>query len=257
MNKISPLAYIDPEAKIGENCEIGPFCYIDKNVEIGDNNILMNSVTVLYGTRMGNGNTVFPGSVLGAVPQDLKFKGEETTAIIGDGNRIRENVTINRGTAAKGRTKVGSHNLLMESVHVAHDVTLGDNCIIGNSTKIAGEVVIDDTAIISANVLIHQFCRVGSLVMIGGGTRFSQDAPPFAMIAREPCAYCGLNIVGLRRHGYTNEQIEIIRQTYRIIYEEKLLLKDACEKIRKEVPQTREVQYILSFIESSKRGFIH
>lgn len=257
MNKISPLAYIDPEAKIGENCEIGPFCYIDKNVEIGDNNILMNSVTVLYGTRMGNGNTVFPGGVLGAVPQDLKFKGEETTAIIGDGNRIRENVTINRGTAAKGRTKVGSHNLLMESVHVAHDVTLGDNCIIGNSTKIAGEVVIDDTAIISANVLIHQFCRVGSLVMIGGGTRFSQDAPPFAMIAREPCAYCGLNIVGLRRHGYTNEQIEIIRQTYRIIYEEKLLLKDACEKIRKEVPQTREVQYILSFIESSKRGFIH
>lgn len=257
MSKISPLAYIDPEAKIGENCEIGPFCYIDKNVEIGDNNVLMNSVTVLYGTRMGSGNTVFPGAVLGAVPQDLKFKGEETTAIIGDDNRIRENVTINRGTAAKNRTKVGSHNLLMEGVHVAHDVTMGDYCIIGNSTKIAGEVTIDDTAIISAAVLIHQFCHVGSLVMIGGGTRFSQDAPPFAMIAREPCAYCGLNIVGLRRHGYTNDQIEVIRQTYRIIYEEKLLLKDACAKIRKEVPQTKEVQYILSFIENSKRGFIH
>lgn len=257
MSKISPLAYVDPEAKIGENCEIGPFCYIDKNVEIGADNILMNSVTILSGTRMGNGNTVFPGAVLGAVPQDLKFKGEDTTAIIGDGNRIRENVTINRGTAAKGRTKVGSNNLLMEGVHIAHDVTMGSNCIIGNTTKVAGEVTIDDTAIISACVLIHQFCRVGSLVMIGGGTRFSQDAPPFAMIAREPCSYCGLNIVGLRRHGYTNEQIEIIRQTYRIIYEEKLLLKDACAKIRKEVPQIKEVQYILSFIESSKRGFIH
>lgn len=257
MSKISPLAFIDPEAKIGENCEIGPFCYIDKNVEIGDNNVLMNSVTVLSGTRMGNGNTVFPGAVLGAVPQDLKFRGEETTAIIGNNNRIRENVTINRGTAAKGRTIVGSNNLLMEGVHVAHDVTMGNSCIVGNSTKIAGEVTIDDTAIISAGVLIHQFCHVGSLVMIGGGTRFSQDAPPFAMIAREPCAYCGLNIVGLRRHGYSNERIEIIRQTYRIIYEEKLLLKDACAKIRKEIPQTEDVQYILSFIESSKRGFIH
>ncbi len=257
MSKISPLAYVDPEAVIGENCEIGPFCFIDKNVVIGDNNVLMNSVTVLYGTRMGSGNTVFPGAVLGAVPQDLKFKGEETTAIIGDNNRIRENVTINRGTAAKGRTKVGSGNLLMEGVHVAHDVTLGNNCIIGNTTKIAGEVVIDDTAIISACVLIHQFCRVGSLVMIGGGTRFSQDAPPFAMIAREPCAFCGLNIVGLRRHGFSHERIDNIRQAYRIIYEEKLLLKDACEKIRKEIEQTDDIKYILSFIESSKRGFIH
>ena len=193
---ISPLAYIHPEAIIGEGCEIGPFCYIDKNVVIGNNNRLMNSVTVLSGARIGNNNTLFPGAVIGAIPQDLKFKGEETTAEIGDNNTIRENVTINRGTAAKGKTIVGSNNLLMEGMHVAHDAIVGNGCIIGNTTKIAGEVVIDDFAIISACVLIHQFCHIGSYVMVGGGTRTSQDIPPFCMAAREPVAYCGLNLVG-------------------------------------------------------------
>ena len=145
---ISPLAYVHPEAVIGEGCEIGPFCYIDKNVVIGKNNRLMNSVTVLYGSRIGEGNTFFPGAVIGAIPQDLKFKGEETTAEVGDNNIIRENVTINRGTAAKGKTVVGSNNLLMEGMHVAHDVLVGNGCIIGNSTKLAGEVVVYDFAII-------------------------------------------------------------------------------------------------------------
>ena len=196
---ISPLAYIHPEAKIGENCEIGPFCYIDRNVVIGDNNTLMNSVTVLYGSRIGNGNTFFPGAVIGAIPQDLKFVGEESTAEIGDNNKIRENVTINRGTAAKGRTVVGSGNLLMEGVHVAHDAIVGNQCIIGNGTKLAGETIIDDKAILSAHVLLHQFCRVGSYVMVGGGTRSSQDILPFSMIARDPAAFCGLNVVGLKR----------------------------------------------------------
>ena len=135
MSKISPLAYIDPEAHIGENCEIGPFCFVDKNVTIGDNNVLMNSVTILSGARIGNGNTFFPGAVISAVPQDLKFKGEETTAEIGDNNRIRENVTINRGTAARGKTTIGSGNLLMEAVHIAHDASIGNQCIIGNTTK--------------------------------------------------------------------------------------------------------------------------
>ena len=162
MNMISPLAYIHPEAVIGENCEIGPFCYIDKGVVIGDNNTLMNSVTVLYGARIGNGNIFFPGAVISAIPQDLKFRGEDSTAEIGDNNKIRENVTINRGTAAKGRTVVGNDNLLMEGAHVAHDAIVGNGCIIGNSTKLAGEIVIDDNAILSAGVLMHQFCRVGS-----------------------------------------------------------------------------------------------
>ncbi len=257
MNKISPLAFIDPEAKIGTNCEIGPFCFIDKNVVIGDNNILMNSVTVLSGARIGNGNTLFPGAVIAAVPQDLKFKGEDTTAIVGDNNKIRENVTINRGTAAKGETRVGSNNLLMEGVHVAHDAIVGNGCIIGNSTKLAGETVIDDFAILSASVLMHQFCRVGSYSMIGGGTRFSQNVPPYSMCAREPAAYCGLNIVGLRRRGFSNETIENIHNAYRIIYQQGLKLDDALAKIKEEVPASPEIEYIIRFIEDSKRGFIH
>ena len=257
MSKISPLAYIDPEAVIGDNCEIGPFCFIDKNVVIGDNNVLMNSVTVLYGARIGSGNVIFPGAVISAVPQDLKFKGEETTAEIGDNNKIRENVTINRGTAAKGLTRVGSGNLLMEGVHVAHDAVVGNNCIIGNSTKLAGETIIDDQAIISAGVLMHQFCRVGSLAMVGGGTRFSQNIPPYTTCAREPAAYCGLNLIGLRRHGFSSETIEQIHNAYRLIYQSNLQLKDALNRIREELPQTEEIEYIVEFIENSKKGFVH
>lgn len=257
MSKISPLAYIDPEAIIGENCEIGPFCFIDKNVVIGDNNVLMNSVTVLYGARIGSGNVFFPGAVISAIPQDLKFHGEDTVAEIGDNNKIRENVTINRGTDAKGKTAVGSGNLLMEGVHVAHDAIVGNNCIIGNSTKLAGETVIDDQAIISAGVLMHQFCRVGSLAMVGGGTRFSQNVPPFTTCAREPAAYCGLNVIGLRRHGYSNETIDLIHNAYRLIYQSNLQLKDALDRIREELPQTDEIRYIVEFVENSKKGFVH
>ena len=253
---ISPLAYIHPEAKIGTNCEIGPFCYIDRNVEIGDNNTLMNSVTVLYGSRIGNGNIFFPGAVIGAIPQDLKFVGEESTAEIGDNNKIRENVTINRGTAAKGRTIVGSNNLLMEGVHVAHDAIVGNQCIIGNGTKLAGETIIDDKAILSAHVLLHQFCRVGSYVMVGGGTRSSQDILPFSMIARDPAAFCGLNIVGLKRRGFDSEKIEDIHRTYQIILQGTGLLKDLLEQVENEIPQSAERDYILDFIRSSKRGFI-
>ena len=256
MSNISPMAYVHPEAVIGEGCEIGPFCYIDKNVVIGTGNRLMNSVTLLSGTRMGNGNLVFPGAVIGAIPQDLKFKGEETTAEIGDNNTIRENVTINRGTAAKGKTVVGSNNLLIEGMHVAHDVIMGNGCIVGNATKIAGEVEIDDFAIISASVLIHQFCRIGSYVMVGGGTRTGQDIPPFVMAAREPVAYCGLNLVGLRRRGFSAELIENIHNTYRLLYQREKLREECLAQIRAEVPMSKEIEYILDFVTSSKRGII-
>lgn len=254
---ISPLAYIHPEAVIGEGCEIGPFCYIDKNVVIGDNNHLMNSVTILSGSRIGNGNTIFPGAVIGAVPQDLKFKGEETTAEVGDNNTIRENVTINRGTAAKGRTVVGCNNLLMEGMHVAHDVFVGNGCIIGNTTKLAGEVVVDDFAIISACVLVHQFCHIGSYVMVGGGTRTGQDVPPFVTAAREPVSYCGLNLVGLRRRGFKPEIIDNIHNAYRLLYQSGKLRKECLQEIREKVPMSPEIEYILNFVESSKRGIIN
>lgn len=255
-SNISPLAYVHPEAVVGDGCEIGPFCYIDKNVVIGSNNVLMNSVTVLYGSRIGKGNVLFPGAVIGAVPQDLKFRGEETTAEVGDNNTIRENVTINRGTAAKGRTIVGNNNLLMEGMHVAHDVCLGNGCVIGNSTKIAGEVVVDDFAIISANVLIHQFCRIGSYVMVGGGTRTGQDIPPYTMAAREPVAYCGLNLVGLRRRGFSPELIDNIHNTYRLLYQRGKLREECFAEIRREIPMSKEIEYILDFVHSSKRGII-
>ncbi|MFV0545651.1 MAG: acyl-ACP--UDP-N-acetylglucosamine O-acyltransferase [Bacteroides sp.] len=253
---ISQLAYIHPDAKIGKNVEIGPFVYIDQNVVIGDNNKIMPNATILYGSRIGNGNTIFPNAVIGAVPQDLKFHGEETTAEIGDNNTIRENVTINRGTAAKGRTVVGSNNLLMEGVHVAHDAIIGNGCIIGNATKMAGEIIIDDNAIISASVLMHQFCHVGGYVMVQGGSRFSKDIPPYIIAGREPISFCGINIIGLRRRGFSNEAIERIHNVYRIIYQSGLNTTDALKKIEAEFEKAPEIEYILDFIRSSERGII-
>ena len=255
MNQISPLAYVHPEAKIGENNIIGPFCYIDRDTIIGDNNVFQNSVTINVGARIGNGNEIFPGASISTKPQDLKFKGEVSTCKIGDNNSIRENVTISRGTASKGVTLVGSNNLLMENMHIAHDCVLGNNCIIGNSTKFAGEVTIDNNAIISATVLTHQFCKIGSYVMIQGGCRFSQDIPPYIIAGKEPTRYCGINLVGLRRHGFSNELIESIHEAYRLLYS-KGVLKEGIEEIRKNLQITPEIQYIIDFVESSKRGII-
>lgn len=256
MSKISPLAYIDPEAQIGENCEIGPFCFIDKNVIIGSDNVLMNSVTLLNGTRLGNQNVIFPGAVIGAVPQDLKFKGEESTVEIGNENRIRENVTIHRGTASKGKTVVGNNNLIMENAHIAHDCVFGSGIIMGNSSKLAGEVTIDDNAILSATVLVHQFCRIGGYTMVQGGSRTSQDIPPFIIGGKEPIAYAGLNIVGLRRRRFDPKVIEDIHNAYRLIYNSHLTVQEALEQITYELPVGKEVQYIVDFIRSSKRGII-
>ena len=256
MNQISPLAYVHPEAQLGDNNIIGPFCYIDRDVVIGDNNVFQNSVTINQGARIGNGNEVLAGASLSTKPQDLKFKGEVTTCQIGDNNSIRENVTISRGTASKGTTIVGSNNLLMENVHIAHDCVVGSGCIIGNSTKFAGEVVVDDFAIISAVVLCHQFCHIGSYVMIQGGSRFSQDIPPFIIAGKEPIRYAGINLIGLRRRGFSAETIQNIHEAYRIIYQTGLTRTDALQQIKEVLPQTPEIQYIVNFIENSQRGII-
>lgn len=254
---ISPLAYIDPEAKIGQNCEIGAFAYIDKNVVIGDNCVIMPHASVLYGTRMGNNNRIFHGAVIGGVPQDLKFRGEDTTCEIGDNNMIRENVTINRGTASRGKTVVGSNNLFMENSHIGHDCIIGSGCIIGNSSKMAGEVIIDDNAILSACVLVHQFCHIGGYVMVQGGSRFSMDVPPYIIVGREPARYCGLNIVGLRRRGFSNETITNIRSAYRLIYESDNNVSTGLVKIKETITMTPEIEYIVNFIEKqSERGII-
>ncbi len=255
MNQISPSAYIHPEAKLGDNNIIGPFCYIDKDTVIGNNNVFQNSVTINIGARIGNGNEIFPGASISTKPQDLKFRGEQTTCEIGDNNSIRENVTISRGTASKGKTVVGSNNLLMENMHVAHDCVIGNGCIIGNSTKFAGEVIVDDFAIISAVVLCHQFCHIGSYVMIQGGCRFSQDIPPFVIAGKEPTRYCGLNIVGLRRRGFSKEAIDNIHEAYRLLYS-KGLMKEGIEEIRKTLPTSPEIEYIIKFVENSQRGII-
>ena len=255
MNQISPLAFVHPEAKLGDNNIIGPFCYIDRNTVIGNNNVLQNSVTIHVGARIGDGNEIFPGASISTKSQDLKFRGEETTCEVGNNNSIRENVTISRGTASKGKTVVGSNNLLMECVHVAHDCELGSGLIIGNSTKFAGEVVVDDNAIVSANVLVHQFCHIGGYVMIQGGCRFSQDIPPYVIAGKEPTKYCGLNLVGLRRRGFSNELITKLHDAYRLLYS-KGILKEGLEEIKANMEVTPEIQYLIDFVTTSKRGII-
>ncbi len=255
MNQISPLAFVHPEAKLGDNNIIGPFCYIDKNTVLGDNNVLQNSVTVHTGARIGNGNEIFPGASISTKPQDLKFKGEETTCVLCNNNSIRENVTISRGTASKGTTTVGSNNLLMENMHVAHDCILGSGLIIGNSTKLAGEVTIDDNAIISATVLCHQFCHIGGYVMIQGGSRFSQDIPPYIIAGKEPIRFAGLNLVGLRRRGFSNDLIQHIHEAYRLLYS-KGVLAEGIQEIKNNLQMTPEIQYIIDFVKDSKRGII-
>lgn len=255
MNQISPLAYIHPDAKIGDNNIIEPFCCIEAGAVIGSNNLFKNGVSVHYGARIGNGNEFYPYASISTKPQDLKFRGEDTECEIGDNNSIREFVTISRGTASKGKTSIGNNNLIMENVHIAHDCNVGNGCIIGNSTKIAGEVTIDDNAILSATVLCHQFCRIAGYVMVQGGCRFSLDIPPFVIAGKEPTRYCGINLVGLRRRGFDNELINNIHNAYRLLYG-KGTMKEGIEEIRKQIPMSKEIEYIINFVETSKRGTI-
>ena len=255
-NNISPLAFVHPEAKLGENITLEPFSYVDKNVEIGDGSHIMSKADLREGARIGKGCKVFPGAVIGAVPQDLKFQGEESLAIVGDNTTIRECVTINRGTASKGKTVVGSNCLLMAYTHVAHDCEVGDYVIIGNASQLAGEVIIHDHAILSGSVLVHQFSTIGQHVMIQGGTRLGKDIPPYIIAGREPVSYSGINLVGLRRRGFSNEKINEIQEIYRYIYNSGLNFTDAVVKVENDFEKTDEMKMIVSFIKNSSRGIV-
>lgn len=251
-----PLAYVHPSAKIADNVVIEPFVTIDKNVVIEEGTHIYSNVTILEGARIGKNCRIFPGAVISAIPQDLKFQGEETTCIIGDNTTLRECVTVNRGTAAKGVTKVGSNCLIMAYAHIAHDSFIGNNCIIGNASQIAGEVVIDDFAILSGLVAVHQFVNIGKHVMISGGSLVRKDVPPFVKAAREPLSYVGVNSIGLRRRGYTNESICQIQDVYRILYQTGLNNNEAAERIEAELTASDERDEIIMFIRNAKRGIM-
>lgn len=251
-----PLAYIHPAAKIAPSVVIDPFVTIDQNVEIGEGTRICSNVTILEGARIGKNCTIFPGAVIGAIPQDLKFRGEETTAIIGDNTTIRECVTVNRGTAAKGRTVVGSNCLIMAYSHVAHDCIVGDNVIISNASQLAGEVIVDNYAVIGGGSLIHQFCHIGPHVMLQGGALVNKDIPPYVKAAREPIAYAGVNSIGLRRRNFSNDTIRDIQDIYRYLYLSSMNVSDAIERIEAELPATKERDEIILFVKNSKRGII-
>lgn len=235
---ISPLAYVSPKAQIGKNVTIDAFAYVDDNVIIGDN------------------CHIFPSAVIGAVPQDLKYKGEETWTIIGDNCVLREFVTVHRGTVSKGKTVIGNNNLIMAYCHVAHDCILHNNIIMSNATQLAGEVEVDDFAIIGGGTLVHQFSHIGSHVMIQGGSKINKDIPPYVIAAREPIAYCGINSVGLNRRGFTPEQIHTIQEAYRLIYQGGMIVSQALDTIEATMPQTPERDAILHFIRNSERGIV-
>ena len=250
---ISPLAVVDPEAQLGENITIEPFAIVKKDVVIGDNCHIYPHAIILDGARIGNNCQIFPGAVVAGIPQDLKFKGEKTVVIIGDNTTLRECVTVNRGTASKGQTVIGRNCLIMAYSHIAHDCVLKDNVIIGNASQIAGEVEIDDFAIVSGGSLVHQFTRISKHVMVQGGSRIGKDIPPYTLIGRDPIVYCGINIVGLRRRGFTNQQVYHI---YRTLYTRGLNNSDALKAIETEYEPCEERDLILNFIKSSKRGIV-
>lgn len=253
---VHQLAAVDKRAKIAKNVTVEPFTTIAADVEIGEGTWIGPNVTIMDGARIGNNCRIFPGTVISAIPQDLKFDGEDTQVIIGDRTTVRESVTINRGTKALGFTKIGSDCLIMATSHIAHDCVLGDHVIIVNGCGIAGHVEIGDFTIMGGLSAIHQFGKVGKHVMISGGTLVRKDIPPYIKVAREPMSYAGINSVGLRRRGFSNEKIFEIQKIYRYIFQMKLNVTQATSYIEKEMLPTAERDEILEFIKNSPRGIV-
>ncbi|MEK6476402.1 acyl-ACP--UDP-N-acetylglucosamine O-acyltransferase [Catalinimonas sp. 4WD22] len=251
-----PLAYIHPEAKIANNVVIEPFSTIHKDVIIEEGTWIGPNVTIMEGARIGKNCKIFPGAVIAAVPQDLKFAGEKTVAIIGDNTTVRECATINRGTVDKYKTEVGKNCLIMAYVHLGHDCTIGDHCILGNTTQLAGHVQIDDYAIFGGACAVQQFTKIGAHTYIGGGSLVRKDIPPFTKAAREPVSYVGINSIGLRRRGFTTEAISEIQNIYRIIYLSGLNNSSALSEIEMQMAPSKERDEIIQFIQTSTRGIM-
>ncbi len=251
-----PLAYVHPQAKVAKNVVIEPFVNIEKNVEIDEGTWIGSNVTIMEGARIGKNCRIFPGAVISAIPQDLKFGGEDTIVKIGDNTTVREFVTINRGTKANMETVIGNNCLLMAYVHIAHDCIIGNNVILANCAMLAGHITIDDFAIIGGMSAVHQFVQIGAHAFISGGALVRKDVPPFTKAAREPLSYVGINSIGLRRRGYSNDRINAIQDIYRIMYLKGYNISQGVSIIEAEVPVTPERDEILAFISKSTRGLM-
>jgi len=254
---ISNLAYVHPDAVLGKNVIVEPFVYIAGDVIIGDETWIGPSAVINDGARIGKGCRIYSGASIACIPQDLKFKGEKTTAEIGDNTSIREGATVSRGTVAAGKTVVGSNCLLMAYSHVGHDCSIGDNCVLGNIVGLAGEVKLDDWVILSGGTGVHQFCRVGSHVIIGGGIKLVRaDVPPFVKADREPLSFMGLNTVGLNRRGFEKKRIDEIHNIYRAIYNSGMNTSTALDYVEKNFEPSSDRDYILEFFRTTQRGVI-
>jgi len=253
---IHPTAIVDDSAQIGKNVTIGPYSIIDKNVIINDGVEIKTHVVIGENTTIGKNCTIFHGAIVGEIPQDLKFKGEETYTEIGENTVIREYVTIHRGTDDRWKTVIGNNCLIMAYAHVAHDCELGNNVILANAVNLAGHVTLEDYATLGGLVPVHQFVRIGAHSYIGGGYRVSKDVPPYILASSEPLKYSGLNSVGLRRRGFTPESRQLMKQAYRILFRSEFNTSQALAKIKSELTQTEEIQAILQFVEKTQRGII-
>jgi UDP-N-acetylglucosamine acyltransferase len=253
---ISNLAYVHPKAKLGNNITVEPFAMIHGDVEIGDNCWIGSNSVIMDKSRIGKNNRIFPGAVIGAIPQDLKFKGEDSLAEIGDNNTIREFVTINRGTVDRMTTKIGNNCLLMAYTHLGHDCILGNNIIIANSCNLAGHITIEDNVIIEGIVAAQQFVNIGAHSFIAGASLVRKSVPPYIRVAREPLQFIGVNTVGLIRRGFSKELVKNIEDIYRIIFVRGHNLSNALEIVETEIVDSPEKKQILSFIREQKDGII-
>ena len=248
--------FIHPDAKLGQGVQVGHFSVIENDVEIGDGTVISHNVTIMSGARIGKNCRIFPGSVIAAIPQDLKFNNEYSTVEIGDNTTIRECVTVNRGTVDKEKTKIGNNCLLMAYVHIAHDVSIGDNCILANLASIAGHVVIDDYVVIEGIVGVQQFVRIGRFAFISGGSKVRKNVPPFVKVARDPLVYAGVNAVGLKRNGFSDEKVKKIEDIYRVLYVQNSNISKGISEIKKNFSEYQYSTEILDFIETSENGVI-